>query len=86
MYSSYFNKNKNKEECFRQLINFSQSVILKTLSMKNLFWVIVISLLIAWIVGYLVYGVMFGGAIHILVLLALVMAIMRVVSDKGPSE
>ena len=54
--------------------------------MKNLFWVIVLALLLAWIVGYFVYGEMFGGAIHILVLLALVMAILRVVSDKSPLE
>lgn len=54
--------------------------------MKNLFWVIIIALLLAWVVGYLVYGVMFGGAIHILVLLVLVMVILRVVSDKRPRD
>ena len=54
--------------------------------MKNLFWVITIALLLAWIIGYFVYGVMFGGAIHLLVLLALVMIILRVISNKKPLE
>lgn len=54
--------------------------------MKNLFWVITIALLLAWIVGYFIYGVMFGGAIHLLVLLALVMIILRVISNKKPIE
>lgn len=54
--------------------------------MKNLFWVIIIALFLVWIVGYFVFEGIFGGAIHILVVIALVMIILRTKSDKEPPE
>lgn len=52
--------------------------------MKNLFWVIAILLLLAWVIAYFVYGVLFGGAIHLLLVLAIIILIWRSGSNRQP--
>lgn len=47
--------------------------------MRDLFWLIVIILLIGWGIGFFAFGQVLGVAIHILLIIALVMLIMRII-------
>ncbi|MGS4344481.1 lmo0937 family membrane protein [Myroides odoratus] len=47
--------------------------------MRDIFWIIVILLLLGWGVGFFAFGQLIGEAIHILLLVALIMLVVRLV-------
>ncbi|EPH12235.1 Uncharacterised protein [Myroides odoratimimus] len=52
--------------------------------MRNVFWLIIVILLIGWTVGFFAFGQVLGWAVHILLILVLLMLISRVI--KGPKS
>lgn len=47
--------------------------------MRDIFWIIVILLLLGWGVGYFAFGQVIGELIHILLVVALIMVVVRLV-------
>ncbi|WP_413512320.1 lmo0937 family membrane protein [Myroides odoratus] len=45
--------------------------------MRNIFWLILIILLIGWGIGFFAFGQILGAAIHILLVVALIMLVLR---------
>jgi Family of unknown function (DUF5670) len=50
--------------------------------MGNLLYVIAVILVIAWLIGYL--GLHAGGLIHVLLVIAIVVILLRVISGRKP--
>jgi hypothetical protein len=50
--------------------------------MGNLFNVIIVLLLIGWGIGFIGYGT--GGLIHILLVIAIVVVLLRVIQGRNP--
>lgn len=49
--------------------------------MGNLLYIIAVILVIAWLVGYLGYNA--GGLIHILLVIAIIVVLLRVISGRS---
>jgi|GEM_PF-544331 len=47
--------------------------------MKDIFWIILILLLLGWGFGFFAFGQVLGEAIHILLVIALIMLVVRLV-------
>ncbi|WP_430612545.1 lmo0937 family membrane protein [Flavobacterium sp. JP2137] len=50
--------------------------------MRNIFWLLVIILIIGWAIGFFAFGQLLGAAIHILLVVAVIMILVRVI--QGP--
>lgn len=50
--------------------------------MGNLLYLIAVVLIIAWLIGFIGYGV--GGLIHILLVIAVVAILMRIIQGRKP--
>jgi hypothetical protein len=50
--------------------------------MGNLLYVVAVILVIAWAIGFIGYGV--GGIIHILLVIAIVVVLLRVIQGRRP--
>jgi hypothetical protein len=50
--------------------------------MGNLLYIIAVLLVIGWLIGFVGYGT--GGIIHILLVIAIVMVLLRVIQGRRP--
>ncbi|MCX6274752.1 MAG: lmo0937 family membrane protein [Bacteroidetes bacterium] len=50
--------------------------------MGNLLYIIAVILVIGWLIGFIGYGA--GGLIHILLVIAVVVVLLRVISGRKP--
>jgi hypothetical protein len=52
--------------------------------MKDMVWLIVAVLLIGWAVGYFGFGEAVGSFIHILLVLAIIVILYRILTNRNP--
>ncbi len=50
--------------------------------MGNLLYIIAVILVISWLIGFIGYGA--GGLIHILLVIAIIVVLLRVIQGKKP--
>lgn len=50
--------------------------------MGNLLYIIAVILVISWLIGFVGYGV--GGLIHILLVIAIIVVLLRVIQGRKP--
>lgn len=50
--------------------------------MGNLLYIIVVILVVSWLIGFIGYGA--GGLVHLLLVVALVVMLMRIIQGRKP--
>lgn len=55
---------------------------LKLIFMGNLLYIIVVILVVSWLIGFIGYGA--GGLVHLLLVVALVVMLMRIIQGRKP--
>ncbi len=57
---------------------------IKTKTMSDLIWLIVVILIIGWLIGYFGFGEAVGSLIHILLVLAVIGILYRLATGRRP--